>query len=452
MFPNDAVGYQNIRLWYLNHVDTGKKALDVLKGKESNWPVFLGFIMDILTEMNTYGLPISYASLHALVNEKLEEENKVTASLKAHVGDWRPSYTTLRRWLKDAKVTLKSAKNTYERTYPPNWKELGHDMLLRISYIAQTERVIPECIVNADETAAAYYALAEKGLAEQGCRPQNISRGDKRSATLLSAISLTGDLLEPFVIWNGKEGGERAKVKEAFHVKQFQTTNHYVSTAVLETYANSVLKPYREQMIQRNPQADSKSPLIWLIDCCSVHVSEETCTRILRKCHGLDEDYWWLRIVFVPAHCTGKLQPCDVGLFNRLKRKLIWTRSKILLNLLREKHSKQEKIGDTKSLGAALSKGLLIQAILDAYNVIGEQREANVAAFEKCGLTKDAIWSATNLAEAARQGHRLFPNSPVFEADDDDEEDPDDMVHEDDDNAGLLVPPKRGREGEITIE
>ena len=71
-------------------------------------------------------------------------------------------------------------------------------MRLRIAFhVAQDMNnvPVPDLIVNMDETAAAYMTLGSRGLAPGTSKATNMARSDKRMATLLSAISLSGKLL-----------------------------------------------------------------------------------------------------------------------------------------------------------------------------------------------------------------------------------------------------------------
>jgi len=234
-------------------------------------------------------------------------------------------------------------------------------------------------------------------------------------------------------------------------VEQYQTANHYVSTGALLHYVEKILKPYREKMMAdrvakgQNPQP--RTPLIFLIDCCTVHTSEETWTKLLSKCHDGDEDFWWLRIVFVPANTTGRKQPCDVGFFGRLKRLLILTRTKLLIAYFQGRIREGKFIGDTKSIGEVASKTVLLQAILTAYDVLLGQVEANVAAWTKCGITVEALMNEDNFIEATRRKWELFPKMPRLETEADDEDDDAEFINDNDDSPALLsFTVKRGRE------
>jgi len=230
-----------------------------------------------------------------------------------------------------------------------NFLQLQNDMLLRITHVLTKEhqgKLFQRLVVNIDETGVAYNALASHGLAREGQKPTNMANTDKRNCTLLAGCSMHGDLLEPYFIWNGKETGDGAKVKQFPDVVQYQTENHYVSVGALIHYIENVLWPYYTSVLGvSRDEIPPGTPLLLLLDCCSVHVSKDFITRVVNEAKR-DKTYLWLRILFIPAHCTGKLQPCDVGLFNRLKTRLRVLRTIYLYLWCKERAEKGEALGD----------------------------------------------------------------------------------------------------------
>eukprot|EP00760_Papus_ankaliazontas_P013728 PhM_4_TR15890/c1_g3_i4/m.71976 len=199
---------------------------------------------------------------------------------------------------------------------------------------------------------------------------------------------MSGALLPPFVIWNGKEGLQGACVSFS-EVVQYQTANHYISTKALKEYLLTCLKPHRDTVVS-SFRYSQQTPYILLLDCCSVHVSNETMKEIVHECHSAGT-FWWLRIVFVPANCTGKLQPMDVGVFNRLKPKLLRIRTKTLLEYCREQRQAGKTIGSTQTIGAAVAKPQLLSAVNETVQALSSYVHANKAAFTRCGITTEAL-------------------------------------------------------------
>jgi len=75
----------------------------------------------------------------------------------------------------------------------------------------------------------------------------------------------------------------------------------------METYqqfVHSILQPYRERVAQRlSLEKDAK--MIWLLNCWSVHKSQEFVAWIKEK-------HPQILLIFVPANCTSVYQPVDV--------------------------------------------------------------------------------------------------------------------------------------------
>jgi hypothetical protein len=56
--------------------------------------------------------------------------------------------------------------------------------------------------------------------------------------------------------------------------------------------------------------------MIWLVDCWKVHKSAEFLKNMAER-------FPLVKVLFVPANCTGKLQPADVVLQRPHRKKLV---------------------------------------------------------------------------------------------------------------------------------
>ncbi|KAF7349854.1 ATP-binding cassette sub-family A member 6 [Mycena venus] len=88
--------------------------------------------------------------------------------------------------------------------------------------------------------------------------------------------------------------------------------NNYWSTQrTMRAFVKDILVPYFIQMI-RELRLPETQFCLWIIDCWSVHKSEEF--RTWMKVH-----YPWILLCFVPGGCTSLFQPLDVGIQRTLK-------------------------------------------------------------------------------------------------------------------------------------
>ena len=242
VYPSIAeqIEYQILRLWWQKREKLGDESL-IPKNTSNQRPSMLSFyeplIRRLLNELIFYGIPVGKNLLWAITREAIMHDSDDIDYLTKHLVDkvrsgakvkdeetFIPSYHTFIRWLSKMDISMKSTRNTPEGALPTNLNDLARDMLLRICYyvgIEWNDKVISPLLINMDETAVAYNSLAERGLTYQGQEAHSIAVGDKRSATLVTAASLSGDLVPPFVIWNGKEAYKGA------HVKTYDTTVQY---------------------------------------------------------------------------------------------------------------------------------------------------------------------------------------------------------------------------------
>jgi len=327
---------------------------------------------------------------------------------------WTPCYSTFASWLVKLNIKMKSSSKTAASSYPMDFDVKKHELSLRLALVLNREHggnINENLAVNTDETGVAYAALSDRGLAGPGETPTNMAQGDKRQATVLASLTMSGILLEPFFIWNGKETSQRACVHQYNKTVQYQTENHYISVGALEAYLNAVLLPHWHK------HKRGEEPLVWLIDCCSVYVSDDFMTKV----HAIkgDPKYGWLRVLFIPTRCTGRLQPCDVDLFGRLKARIRYHRTVSLLRMCQMLRKQRKHLIDAKSIGAAESKATLVFATLHAFSDLshGQQQMRNKKVWEKYGLSRATLSDPKLIAEAGAREEEIFGKALIVDDD-----------------------------------
>ena len=125
----------------------------------------------------------------------------------------------------------------------------------------------------------------------------------------------------------------KACVKDTPEVLQMQSENHYITIEALVSFVTNVLDPHRQNVIKKK-HLSANTKAILLLDCCSVHVGVKTRLKLLDECCETGK-FPWLIILFVPARCTSRCQPMDVGWFGIFKPALRARRCIALLNYCR---------------------------------------------------------------------------------------------------------------------
>jgi hypothetical protein len=102
--------------------------------------------------------------------------------------------------------------------------------------------------------------------------------------------------------------------KEPYQFHFTHTKNHWSDAGTTRQYVSVILVPYYHRVKEKNGWP-LDYPCIWIIDCWSVHKSA-------LFLDWLRETYSWIHVLFVPANCTGRMQPCDLSLQLAAKRAL----------------------------------------------------------------------------------------------------------------------------------
>jgi hypothetical protein len=146
---------------------------------------------------------------------------------------------------------------------------------------------------------------------------------EKRAFTLIPSISASGELLLMQTIFHGRtsascpsKGARGYATAETRGFKFEPSCSHtYWSTqATMQLLVNDIIAPYFDRK-KEELELPSTQCSLWMIDCWSVHKSEEFRTW-MKTVHPT------IIISFVPGNCTGVWQPLDVGIQRVLKQSM----------------------------------------------------------------------------------------------------------------------------------
>ena len=96
-----------------------------------------------------------------------------------------------------------------------------------------------------------------------------------------------------------------------------------------------------------------------------------------------------------------------------------------LLKYCQTQYTEGKRIGDTRSIGAKVSKAQLLDSIMKTYAHLNNnrQRYANVQAWSKVGISPESLSKPENILEAIRRASELFTVIPVLDAAEENQED-----------------------------
>lgn len=237
---------------------------------------------------------------------------------------WRPSRSTVYTMVNEANLSWRKA--TSGTTLPDDWLELKLDMASRVAVVASTFNIPRERIYNADQ--AGVCVVPNNGnartLAFRGEKRaiKIFGSGEKRQFTIMQLVNAAGDVGPPQMIVEGK--GKRVvnsiteeQRKPLVDIGGTITSspNHWSNNDTMREWLDDLFVPYlkKQESARRAREGGGSAPTnadmphhIILLDCWYGHTDLDFRAYIRRR-------YPWLHLLFVPANCTSKLQPCDVA-------------------------------------------------------------------------------------------------------------------------------------------
>ena len=180
-----------------------------------------------------------------------------------------------------------------------------------IKSAVEAHSVSRDLIVNVDETGLPIVPVCSYTLEVCGEKQVSVTANhDKPQITTVVGCSLSGKLLPPQLLYEGKTDRCHPSISLPADWDIFHTESHWSNSASVIRYIDNVLQPYfQKQKKMLNLPAEQKSLLI--IYVFHAHRTEDVL-------HHLEKNN--ILVIFVPANCTSQLQPLDLAV-NGPKRK-----------------------------------------------------------------------------------------------------------------------------------
>ena len=148
-------------------------------------------------------------------------------------------------------------------------------------------------------------------MAEQGCtQVPVVGKEDKREITVVLAVTASGTLLPPQLIYQGKTNGCHPKITFPTKSNVTHSENHWSTTETMIKYFDKIIIPYVVET-QREPELADDQPALAIFDVFAAHHCSDVLAKLQEKS---------IYQVYVPASCTGEPQPLDVGINGDFKQ------------------------------------------------------------------------------------------------------------------------------------
>lgn len=131
-----------------------------------------------------------------------------------------------------------------------------------------------------------------------------MGKEDKREITPLLAVTASDTLLPPQLIYQGRNDSCHQQISFPADWNISHSDSHWSTETIMLEYIDKVIVPY---VVKKRNELElaGDHPALAIFDVFAAH----HCSSVLAKlqCNNIYQ-------VFVPAGCTGELQPLDVGL------------------------------------------------------------------------------------------------------------------------------------------
>jgi len=241
-----------------------------------------------------------------------------------------------------------------------------------------TKNAIPDALViNWDQTGVNMVPGGAWTMEEQGSQQVPIhGMDDKRQITVLLAVTKSGVLLPPQVIYAGKT--DRCLPKDVFPVDWDVTCTetHWSNETSMVQFIDKVVVSYVNRVREGLPLSQCDQQAVAIFDVYKSHQSPSVISKL--KENGITP-------LFVQACCTDRLQPLDLTV-NRSYKELLKQRFHdwYTAQLLETMDGDAEEF--TVDLKTSTIKPVHAQWLVSTHQEIGTRRDVIRCGFEKAGL------------------------------------------------------------------
>lgn len=189
---------------------------------------------------------------------------------------------------------------------PENADDLLTQMCLRAAAVIRDEDILPQFVVNLDQTQVVYSSdgkLTYNTIGEKQVQVEG--KDEKRAFTLVVGVSMGGEALPFQVIYHSttarslpaSNASSMDRARELrFRFEPSESDTYWSTQKTMRSYVTDILAPHFIKHKEALDRLDQKC--LWLIDVWSVHCSLEFWLWMLDK-------YPWIYLNYVPAGCTG---------------------------------------------------------------------------------------------------------------------------------------------------
>ena len=199
------------------------------------------------------------------------------------------------------------------RKIPLEFPVVKAEFLTRISNAVREHNIPDELVINMDETGIPVVPVSNWTMAPEGSSQVSIiGKEDKNQVTAVLMSTLSGAFPQPQIIYKGKTQQCHPHYIFPAEFDVHHSPNHWANTDTMLRWIDTCLGPYIAQTKANLRLPDTQKALM-IFDVFAVHRA----TEVREKLEQMN-----CMQVYIPAGCTGELQPLDVSVNKPFKSSL----------------------------------------------------------------------------------------------------------------------------------
>ncbi|CAG2257650.1 SF4 [Mytilus edulis] len=296
---------------------------------------------------------------------------------------------------------------------PNDFDDIRQEYISKINNVREKHNIPDNLIINWDQTGCQLVPGGDWTMEKEGTQQISISGlDDKRQITLLLAVSMSGDLLPPQLIYPGKT--DRCLPKGVDFPSTWDVTcteTHWSNEDTMMQFVNNVIVPYVDEIRDSMPLNNSTTQkAIAIFDVFKAHRGE----RLLNLLKDND-----IVPLFVPAACTDRLQPLDLSVNREYKEQLKshfhdWYSAEVIHQINEQEDSTGEIAPDNNVVNNRTSvlKPIHANWIVSSHNKMSTHgREPDFSDYKEFKLTCENVGYKMLEKLGWKEGEGLGPES-----------------------------------------
>ena len=349
--------------------------------KKQGRPLLLGDldvqVQQYIRSLRSAGAPVSTQIVQAAA------EGIVTSKDRTLLAEYGGNITLSRGWAlsllqRMGFVKRKAATEKKQQLSESEFLCRKSAFLKSIGSLVHAHNIPPDLIFNWDQTGICLVPTGSYTMEQRGATRVEIAcLNDKRQITATLAVTMSGKFLPFQLLYEGKTERCHPSYQFPAEIDVWHSPKHWSNGELTRRFIEKVIIPYVQSAREIN-SLPSDYPALAVFDCFSGHSTDEV-TDVLETNH--------IYYVYVPAHCTDRLQPLDISVNKAVKDHL----KRQFRAWYAEQVSRQmdgERVPDDIKVDTRLSAIKTVSAkwIVSMYDYLRSKPDIVTKGFRKAGI------------------------------------------------------------------